>query len=74
MDAFAAMYERGSINKADAWLCMSPPGFSKTIALFGGRGGGPLFSRPTRVEPTMHARSLYPKVKEIARVLGQVRK
>ena len=37
-------------------------------------GAGPLFSRPTRVEPTMHAQSLYPKVKELSRVLDQVHK
>ena len=74
LGAFAAVYECGSINKAAARLYMSPQGLSKAIARLEGEVGAPLFARSHQgVEPTMYARSLYPKVKELVGTLEDVR-
>lgn len=71
--AFKAVYEAGSITKAAAQLYITQPGLSKALSKLEAELGHPLFERTHQgVEPTAYARSLYPRVGQLAALLDQV--
>lgn len=72
--AFLAVYDSGSITKAAQRLYMSPQGLSKAIARLEKELRVQLFVRsPQGVEPTRHAKAIYPKAKDLAETLESVR-
>ena len=71
--SFAAVYEDGSMLKAAQRLYISPQGLSKAIARLEGELGYELFMRTHEgVVPTVYARSLYPRVRELTAMLESI--
>ena len=73
LEAFAAVYECGSIAKAAERLYVSPQGLAKAMTRLEAELGRALFVRDHQgATPTAYARALYPQVQELKGILLNV--